>query len=384
MPKCLIITSRNPMKLYGGDINRLEALVCHLSKKFSVEIIVTDGQQNKTLEKVNFRGNVVTIHLISNRIYLKLFGLIWAIKNRFTLQSGIFCHPFIQASVSKTISQRNYNVIVFHLFRTFFEVGKLYKGKVHIDLCDAQSKTYSTQRLASGKNLFYKYLFSYEHARTIETERKLLGLKNISFSLINKTDLEYLKSSNNIESEIFILPNAFKITAVTNKNRVINRIAVVGNFYANHNRAMLDELFMHHGSLLKNSPIKIVGQIKQQYLDSLPPELVYAHKDPKRVTDHILDCEYGLCVLPFGAGFQTKLIDYANAGLVPIVSQNVADGAGLVQNKSCVILDDMRNLESCLNFSHEVKNAIAQEFRNTLKMLSDESTVRWESFMRDI
>ena len=70
MPKCLIVTGRDPLNLYGGDINRLEALVRHLGKRFDVEIAVTNAKHMEIIRDVDFRGCKVTVHKIKNSFYI--------------------------------------------------------------------------------------------------------------------------------------------------------------------------------------------------------------------------------------------------------------------------------------------------------------------------
>lgn len=384
MPKCLLVTGRDPLKLYGGDINRLEALVRHLGKRFNVEIVVTNAAKTETLEGVDFRGCRVTLRRVENNAIRKLLGVLLAVFKRAPIQSGIFINPFIQKSIRSMIFASDYEVIVFHLFRTFFDTSRFYNGRVHVDLCDAQSRTYASQRNTKGQNIFLRLLFNYEYFHTQKIENWLLSNNEISVSLINAADLEFLKIANNSIRKSCVLPNLFEVYDSPTITRVPNKIAVVGNFNAYHNKAMVDNLILHNHSFLSKYPATIVGQMSTSYAKSLPSPLVTVKSNPGSINHHLWNCEYGLCVLPFGSGFQTKLIDYANAGLVPVVSPGVALGAGLINHKSCLIVEDLRDISKLLKHSDEQKKAVVKEFKKSLRNLSLEAEHNWNEFVYGI
>jgi hypothetical protein len=96
------------------------------------------------------------------------------------------------------------------------------------------------------------------------------------------------------------------------------------------------------------------------------------------------ESSFGLCYLPFSAGFQNKLIDYANAGLVPIVSENVANGANLRHLESCVVIDSLADISSVLDMSLEDIQCIVTAFRNELIDLAAISEINWRGFIENV
>ena len=122
----------------------------------------------------------------------------------------------------------------------------------------------------------------------------------------------------------------------------------------------------------------------QTYEGKINKSGVKAVRNPLNIVDHLSDSEYGLCFLEYSAGFQTKLIDYANAGLVPIVSENVARGAELIDLNSCLVIKKLNELPKCFELNASDKQGIVRNFRLSLNELKIYGEKSWSKHIMEI
>jgi hypothetical protein len=315
---------------------------------------------------------------------MKLIGIFFAFLNSKTIQSGLFGHYFIKRQINNILKSGSIDLVVFHLFRNFVKVDDMNVSHQHIDLCDAQSRTY-TDILSSLPNFSIKKLvFGYELAKTIQFENYLLESSTHSVSVINDADRNLLISRSGNTSAVRVLPNDFyldfqPIKAPDNRNLVI-----VGNFKALHNRKMIEILSRINNGSVRLSDFQLVGQMSASFHRKYASKGFQIAANPPDIYSAMKQVSFGLCYLPFSAGFQTKLLDYANAGLVPIVSDNVAKGANLRHLESCIVIESLTDIPSVLNMRTDDIQRIVNGFRNDLIDLSTVSVVNWHGFLENV
>ena len=187
----MIVTARDPIKYYGGDVNRVKSLIQQYAKVFRVTVIITGYNKKAELENVMLGSVKVQVIYVPNSLLKKCFGLIWALFLGKPLQVGLFANPHVQRHVLATFKAEAYDLCIFHLFRTLVPSSTSIIPKVHLDFCDVQSNTYKNQKNASGNRVFRRWLYSYEYFRTKQIEETLANSEDISVSFISEVRMSF-------------------------------------------------------------------------------------------------------------------------------------------------------------------------------------------------
>ena len=109
--KILVVTSRYPVPVRGGDKLRIFQIIKYLSKKNKVDLISIGNSKTK----INYiNKQFVFKNTFSNKIY----QIIKSIILREPMQIGLFKLPEMKDKVN--IISKNYDVIIFHLIRTTY------------------------------------------------------------------------------------------------------------------------------------------------------------------------------------------------------------------------------------------------------------------------
>ena len=118
--KILVITSRYPLPVRGGDKLRIVEIIKYLSKKNSVDLVSIGDYQ----KKVNFINKQFTF---KNNLLNKSKQVLNSFFKNEPLQIGLFKVHEMKNKIEEI--SKNYDVIIFHLIRTTYYVPKNYNGR---------------------------------------------------------------------------------------------------------------------------------------------------------------------------------------------------------------------------------------------------------------
>ena len=185
--KILVITSRYPYPVRGGDKLRISEIIKFLSKKNSIDLI-SIGKNKKKISFINKQ------YLFNNNFFDQILNIINSFLKNEPLQVGLYKVPKMKKKIENI--QKKYDVIIFHLIRTTYYLPKKFKGIKILEMTDLISKNYKTvQRNLSIFNPL-KYLYNYERKKLNRYELKE-SHKFDRIVLVNKDDITNSTIKNN-------------------------------------------------------------------------------------------------------------------------------------------------------------------------------------------
>ena len=133
--KILVISSRYPYPVRGGDKLRIAEIIRFLGKENSIDLMTVGGEKIKS-KYINSQ------YIFKNNIFNKVYQIFLSIFKNEPLQVGLYNSPKMKDEIKKKCN--NYDVIIFHLIRTASYLPAEFKGKKILEMTDLISKNYQT------------------------------------------------------------------------------------------------------------------------------------------------------------------------------------------------------------------------------------------------
>ena len=352
--KLLVLTPRLPYPMIGGDRRRIFTICQALSKEFDITLLSLC--ENKAELTMPLPDDGVFRYI--ERVYLpkwKSFAnSLAALPTSRALQVAYYkCREF-QVALERLAPR--HDLILAHLIRTGAYVESLEMPKL-LEMTDAISLNY--QRLSelkgrkfSVKNLVYRI----ERQRILREELRLAAKFNHSF-VVSDVDRRYLVDQMpELDSQICVAPLGIDVQSLDILSfediREGKHIAFVGNMGTTQNfdaadwfaSRVMPRLLATNPSL-KFKIIGVIGEKARAHLESYPGVHVVGRVDCIR--EALKGCFAAVCPMRFGAGVQTKVLEYMAYG-VPVVSTQMGNEGIDAPERVAIIADSPEALARSL------------------------------------
>lgn len=323
-PTLLILTSRFPYPVIGGDRLRIYYICKELSRFYKLHLLSlceSSLEMEMTIPADGVFEVVDRIYLPKWKSYLNCF---MAIFSKTPLQVAYYKSDKFE-NLLKTLIV-DCDGIFAHLIRTGDYVRNVNLPKF-LEMTDAISLNY--QRIKSKKiTNFRSLIFSFEANRLNKYEKNIVNNFDYSF-LVSEVDRRYLfnNSLNNL-SKVILATNGVDLNRFTYKfNPSGKQIIFIGNMTSlqNINAALYfaSEILPVIRMRIPSAEFLIVGRIKDvDRLKLMGFTGVAVTGEVSDISSAIADGGVGIAPIQIGAGVQNKVLEYMAIGL-PVVSTSI-------------------------------------------------------------
>lgn len=330
--KILVITSRYPLPVRGGDKLRIVEIIKYLSKKNSVDLVSIGDYQ----KKVNFINKQFTF---KNNLLNKSKQVLNSFFKNEPLQIGLFKVHEMKNKIEEI--SKNYDVIIFHLIRTTYYVPKNYNGRKILEMTDLISKNYRTVEKNMSNLNPLKLLYKFEKKRLEKFEKENIKKFNCNV-FVNKKDLKrnYVRY-NKKKGLIKVIGNGTELKRNIYLDKEIkDNLIFFGNINSLANRSACIDFIKN---ILPKIKIKY-PQLKFVILGNCSIFLkiffnmlgVKVHSNIKTLSDYAENSIAGICNVKIQSGLQNKILDYTSLG-IPVLANSTSNNFKFLTGEDLLI-----------------------------------------------
>jgi glycosyltransferase involved in cell wall biosynthesis len=326
----LVLTTRFPYPLYGGDVLRIYRLCEALKDAWSItlaSICQSRLEMDQELPPGNPFAEVHRVFLPKICSYFRVFG---ALSSNLPFQLAYYSSPRF-ARLTSELLLRN-DAILCHLLRTAPYAGQ-FGGRRFLDMTDHLPLTYDrSNKIRGGLRSLLRLAYRIERDR-IDLAQNHIARKFDTVSFVSEIDRsEFLESSRMSPDRVVTLPNGVSLEDHPYlADRSGSRLVFVGNLLAMPNA---DAVCYFVGSVLPlilrahpATSLKVVGRVDRKVSRRLSRNgTVEFTGSVTSLADATRDCVIGLCPVRIGAGIQNKILDYMALGLATVTTSVGAEG----------------------------------------------------------
>ncbi len=370
--KILVVTSRYPVPVRGGDKLRIFQIIKYLSKKNKVDLISIGNSKTK----INYiNKQFVFKNTFSNKIY----QIIKSIILREPMQIGLFKLPEMKDKVN--IISKNYDVIIFHLIRTTYYLPLKFKGKKILEMTDLISKNYDTVDESLSNLNPLKQIYKFEKKSLKIYENKMIKLFNFTV-FVNKKDLKKKLQNNN---KIKIIGNGtFQKKNIFLHKKQKKNIVFFGNINSLANRSACFEFIKFYLPILKNKYPKlkfiILGNCSWFLRKFFNLFGVQVYSNITNLSNYSKNTLAGICNVKIQSGLQNKILDYASIGL-PIFVNKVSNNFKHLNSNDILVYNDKEDFFKKLKKLYHNKNLQKKLSKNCFKKIA--KYYNWEKVLKN-
>jgi sugar transferase (PEP-CTERM/EpsH1 system associated) len=336
--KILVLSSRYPYPVVGGDRLRLYEICRELSHRHQLTLLslVEDVKDLSTPAPPD--GIFQSIVRIRLPRWKSVANVIAALPGRLPLQVAYYRSHEFARKVHELASE--HEICLAHLIRTGAYCSGLPIPTV-LEMTDAISMNYERVRrlgnLASVRGLAYRI----ESTRLKEYERAMAESFPVT-TLVSEVDKEYLFGREHRPS-VVVSPNGVDFRTLKFADRTNSEpvIAYIGNMNSLQNidacqyfaEDVLPELRKHI-----KVKFRVVGRIPNSDAERLrrAPNVEVTGAVPD-VSAAVAGARIGVAPVRLGAGVQNKVLEYMALGLPVIASQLAAEGLGANDGRELLV-----------------------------------------------
>lgn len=331
--KLIVVSSRFPYPVVGGDRLRIFHLCKALSKSYDLTLICLCEKRSE-LEFIIPIDNVFKrIERIFHSRWSSWISCFFALPTSTPLQVAYYRSSLL-AKIIHDVSGEH-DAILVHLIRTAESVKNIKLPKF-LEMTDAISLNY--ERVKSTKaNRFFdlrKFIYRIEYNRLNAYEKRVVSFFDKSF-MVSDIDKQYLCQSNDkVCDKIIVASNGVDFERLRFNFAVSGcDLIFIGNITSFQN---LDAAIFLAESVLPlvrkcfpGTKLRLVGRISDEHGRKFSKiEGVEVTGEVDDVSKVVLGGGVGVCPVRMGAGVQNKLLEYMALGLPAVTTSIGLEGLG--------------------------------------------------------
>jgi len=345
LKKILVLSSRIPYPLVGGDRNRIYHMSKILATKYEVDLLAINENRTK-------REELSTLDQVFSNLILFNFSLMVLKGNAFKklfsrkpIQVAGYHFKTIQRWINKHFKE--YDLIYANHIRTAEYARRLPCKKV-LDFHDAISMNYKDAlKRARG---FWKAFYFIEDKRLLPYELEVLQDFDKYF-ITSQADKDYLLANASMSADIEVIPMGVNDKALKRDQNVKeeNWLAFLGkmNYYPNEDAAIFfaNEVFPLLRNKDKSLKFVVIGAHPTRRVQALRKiqgvEVTGFVDDPYK---YLEKAKVVVAPMRFGAGVQNKILEAMALRRPVVTTSKGARGIVGEDGKHFVVIDDPQEM----------------------------------------
>ncbi len=343
-PNLLLISSRVPYPVIGGDRLRLYHMAKVLASKYNVHLVCLADTQFDVEKELPNDGVFSSVERILLPKWQSWLNSLIALLTRTPLQVAYYkSSPFYKAVIKKSLESE---IIVSHLIRTSDVVSQIEgKDKVKIlEMTDAISLNY--QRSSKLNIGFKRFIFWLEIGRLQRYELAAISAFDASV-LVSGVDKTYLSDLGNpTPDKVFVCSNGVDLDRFpfdyTPDGKTILFIGSM-DYHPNIDAVVyfIENVFPLIRKDIPEAIFRIVGRIAEKDIAQYQlHEGVEVTGTVESVASAAQGATVGVCPVRVGAGVQNKILEYMALGMPTVTTTMGLEGLAAQPNQDLFVVDD--------------------------------------------
>lgn len=343
--KIIVLTSRFPYPVIGGDRLRIYKLCKELSKYYDLTLLSLCDDVSEIDMPVND-----TVFKKINRVYMakykSYFNVVCAFFSQRPLQVAYYKTSVFEEKLAELVP--SHDAIFCHLIRTA-DYAENYDVVKFIDMTDAISLNYKRVRQVASKFNFKALVYSIEQKRLEMYEKRMVKKFNL-LSFISQVDKDYLYPPSKTFDKIKVVGNGVDTDILRFTPRVMPvgepiNLIFIGNMLSLQN---MDAVIFFSKKILPKLKsefdvhLYVIGKISSNGKEMLNNiDSVTAVGQVGDINEAARRGHIAICPVRLGAGVQNKILEYMSLGLPCITSTVGFEGIGATEGKHMLIADNI-------------------------------------------
>ena len=338
--KILVLTSRLPYPVVGGDRLRIYAICRELSKRYEVTLLSLCESRAELEMALPADGVFAAVERVLLPKWRSRLNCLRALPGAKPLQVAYYESDAFKAKLAAML--QTHDLVFAHLIRTAHYLHDCAARKA-LDMTDAISLNYARVFALAKASGIKNIIYNIERTRVLDYERAVV--KRFDFSLLaSQVDKDFLFPPDTSDvAKVLLCTNGVDFQRIRFSYQPDGKTLVfIGNMTSLQNldaarwfcRRVMPLLMKECGDWR----LKIIGRIKQR------DQAQFNRRPNVTATGYVADIHEeargafaGVCPVRLAAGIQNKILDYMAMGLPCIASTTGAEGLTARPNKEFLL-----------------------------------------------
>ncbi|QYE35957.1 glycosyltransferase [Polymorphobacter sp. PAMC 29334] len=339
MANLLVLTPRYPYPLIGGDRLRIHTICRELAKNHRLTLLsLCETREEMTAEPPD--GVFATVERVYLPKWKSMANTLAALPSRTPLQIAYYRSAAFRSAVERLAP--GHDAVLAHLVRTA-EYAVAFPGPKILEMTDAISLNYSRVQQTGSRSL-RRLIYMVEQSRLERYERAIADKFDLSV-LVSEIDRKFLfgDSPGRLERTLVCSIGVDWAKLPFTANRAGTVIAFVGNMTTLQNldaaRRFATDVLPLIAQRVSGATFRVVGRINDAGRRALALPGVEVTGEVDTIAAAVRDAAIAVCPMRFGAGIQTKVLEYMALGLPTVITPIGLEGLGAVPDRDVVVAD---------------------------------------------
>lgn len=343
-PRVLIISTRFPFPVIGGDRLRIVSIARELSEHADVDLLCLRAAGAPEVKDTSPFAKITTVPF---SLFRGVLRLVPALFSGTPFQVALYGEREMYRQAKQVAGQ--YDAVLVHLVRAAQFVMNRSGERDFLEMTDAISLNYARTCQLPSVSWAKRILYRMEGAQIGRCEDKMVRHFRNTF-LVSATDRNYLATRNpELDHKLIVAQNGVNLNDLPRVQATASPVVgFVGSMGYLPNidacRYFVEEILAPLRAAIPGLVFRIVGRGPASVLESLARhEGVEVTGEVESVARAMEGCYAAVAPIRIAAGLQNKVLEYMAMGIATVVTPICAGPIGAKAGEQLLIADDDRS-----------------------------------------